>query len=198
MGSIFSKCFPKDNDAKTLLAEDTDTEVTNPLDSSSGYSPKMISMKCKTSGHTAKHKENEFAGKWEMESQENYGDYLQFVCKLPGFIMKRIANQTYKQTFTFQENIVGITIEGVKNSHTDFEIGAEPLQIDMQGRPFHDTIGWSDDEQALVIERNSDDGEVQIVIVRQIREDGKMVQETFCKATDGTDIVAVQIFRKVE
>ncbi|CAM9544875.1 unnamed protein product [Heterosigma akashiwo] len=73
-------------------------------------------------------------GCWEMESQENYGAFLQYVCKLPGFIMSQIANQTYKQTFTFNGSIITIAIDGARKTSTDFEVGAEPIQIDMNKR----------------------------------------------------------------
>jgi len=140
--------------------------------------------------------ETKLTGTWEMESHTNYGDYLQFVCKLPGFMMKRLANQKYRQTFRFEGNKVGISIEGIKNSHTDFFIGAEPLKIDMNGRPFLDQIGWNDEGQ-LVIERNSADSDCSIRIARRVLEDGKLFQETFCTAKDGTNIYATQIFVKV-
>lgn len=140
------------------------------------------------------------AGCWEMESQENYGKYLQYVCKLPGFMMNRIANQTYKQTFAFDGNVITIAVSGAgRNSSTDFEVGAEPLQCDMNGRKFRDTIRWEEgDEIVLVIDRRSEDGKVEILITRHISSvNGKMHQETRCTGKDGTNIHATQVFRKL-
>mmetsp|Transcript_35236 Transcript_35236/g.51463 ORF Transcript_35236/g.51463 Transcript_35236/m.51463 type:complete len:205 (-) Transcript_35236:205-819(-) len=197
--SVFSRCFPEDDKSMVLDAEGAnqnyqiDGNENEEQTARAGISPRASTQKMQDSIAEAQAK---MTGCWEMESQENYGAFLQYVCKLPGFIMSQIANQTYKQTFTFNGSIITIAIDGARKTSTDFEVGAEPIQIDMNKRKFRDVIGWSD-KCELVIERNSEDGQVEIRIFRTIREDGKLLQETVCKAKDGTDIHATQLFKKI-
>ncbi|GKY90402.1 hypothetical protein MPSEU_000014100 [Mayamaea pseudoterrestris] len=142
----------------------------------------------------------DLSGAYKLIENQNYEEFLG-VQGVPR-MYRGMANKARPvHRITHRGRLLTIKIEGIIESQTTYIIDGPPVQCDVRGRIFEDTMTYLDNNRTgIVVTKRALTEKYQITVQRELSEDGQAILMT-SKATftDGKDPVeCIQKFKRIE
>eukprot|EP00977_Amphora_coffeiformis_P018646 scaffold6634_cov158-Amphora_coffeaeformis.AAC.4 len=142
----------------------------------------------------------DLSGAYKLRSNDNFDGFLA-VQGVP-WALRRAANQARPlHRITHQGNCLTIKIEGIIESQTTYIINGPPVETNVRGRIFEDSVSYLEDGAVGIIVRKKAVTENYDVSVQRVLSEDKTRITMTSRATfrDGKEPVqCVQIFDRVE
>ena len=142
----------------------------------------------------------DLSGAYKLIENQNYEEFLG-VQGVPR-MYRGMANKARPvHRITHRGRLLTIKIEGIIESQTTYIIDGPPVQCDVRGRIFEDTMTYLDNgRRGIVVTKRALTEKYEITVQRELSDDGQGILMT-SKATftDGKDPVqCIQKFQRVE
>jgi len=142
----------------------------------------------------------DISGAYKLRSNDNFDGFLA-VQGVP-WALRRAANQARPlHRITHQGNSLTIKIEGIIESQTTYIINGPPVETNVRGRIFEDSVSYlQDGVVGIIVRKKAVTENYDVSVQRVLSEDKKRITMT-SRATfrDGKEPVqCVQIFERVE
>lgn len=142
----------------------------------------------------------DLSGAYKLIENQNYEEFLG-VQGVPR-MYRGMANKARPvHRITHRGRLLTIKIEGIIESQTTYVIDGPPIQCDVRGRIFEDTMTYLDNgRRGIVVTKRALTEKYEITVQRELAEDGQGILMTSrATFTDGKEPVeCIQKFRRVE
>ena len=144
----------------------------------------------------------DLSGAYKLLSNDNFEGFLA-VQGVP-WALRRAANQARPvHRITHLGRQLTIKIEGIIESQTTYIINGPPVETDVRGRIFEDTVSYLEKDgktTGIVVRKKAISEDYDVTVQRELHEDGQQITMTSTAFfRDGReDIQCVQIFQRVE
>ena len=137
------------------------------------------------------------SGAYKLISNNGFEEFLA-VQGVPYMLRKAANGARPVHRLTQQGSRLTIKIEGIIESQTTYIIGGPPVETNVRGRIFEDTVAFG--ENSIVVSKRAVTEDYDVTVVREPCHDGQQLTLTstaFFK--DGKDPVkSVQLFQRIE
>jgi hypothetical protein len=139
------------------------------------------------------------SGAYKLQSNDGFEEFLA-VQGVP-WALRRAANSARPtHRITHLGNILTIKIEGIIESQTTYVIGGPPVETNIRGRIFEDSVAYLKDGEGIVVSKRPVTEDYDVTVQRELSQDKQqitMISTAFFR--DGRDPVkSLQIFKRVE
>lgn len=142
----------------------------------------------------------DISGAYKLRSNDNFDGFLA-VQGVP-WALRRAANQARPlHRITHRGSILTIKIEGIIESQTTYIINGPPVETNVRGRVFEDTVSYLEDGAVgIVVRKKAITENYDVSVERRLSEDKTRITMT-SRATfrDGKEpIQCIQVFERIE
>lgn len=171
-----------------------------PHESAPDKVPTEVRTAAVTAGAELEDQPFDLSGAYKLRSNENFEGFLA-VQGVP-WALRRAANQARPlHRITHRGSVLTIKIEGIIESQTTYIINGPPVETNVRGRIFEDTVSYLDNGTTGIVVRKKALSEDYDVSVQRLLSPDKQTITMTSTATfrDGKDPIAcTQVFERVE
>lgn len=138
-------------------------------------------------------------GAFKLTENHNYEDFLR-VQGVPRTFLSMANKARPIHRITHRGSVLTIKIESVIESQTTYIINGPPVQCDVRGRIFEDTMQYLENGKGILVKKRAITENYDVIVQRELSEDGQEItMKSRATFKDGRDpIECLQKFVRIE